>query len=314
MKCDKCGKEFQTYRGICPYCHNKNEKDTQEQPSIKYSPIVKPDPPASDRPRISTANIRSQSPVKIREKPDNTLKYALMGGLVLLVVLSVAVMAQSLIGASLPSASTSEVYVTTQETIPSLYTPAATNAPITYARTVGTLNPNSMSQNSKTSTPHATTGDSRNTQSFGGNGQVYSSYSPSLNDEFYSIDGMNGPIVSAWTGGTHDYEIMFHPRPGSKYFGKFDYLIIQIYGFENEGYAEKTYQELYKCDQTLTLAGRQVTYEFDRARGQTNICWRVKDAVMLVGTGPFKRDAPNEEVQRDANIYAATLVIKGADS
>lgn len=318
MKCDKCGKEFQTYRGICPYCHNKNEKDTREQPTVKYTPIAKPNPPVYEKPKNPTENIRSQSPVKNSKSPDKTFRYALMGGIALLVVLSVGAMAQSFLGESPPpSGSAPEIHVTPEETIPPLYTTSSTQPKITYSGSkAGTLSPYSVDPNSITPDPYATRYIApipQNTQTALGDALDPQNYIPLSIDGFSSNDGISGPIDNSnLEGGTTHFEIMYHLDRNSKYYAKFDYLIIQVFGFTDEGSAERIYQELYKCEQPLTLAGRQVTYEFDRPRGQTNICWRDKNNVILVGTGPFDRNSANEQAQKEANIYAATLVLGGS--
>jgi len=44
MKCESCGKEYQTYSGVCPYCHHKNKKGNHNPP-INYNPTIsKPEP------------------------------------------------------------------------------------------------------------------------------------------------------------------------------------------------------------------------------------------------------------------------------
>ncbi|MEN6518795.1 MAG: hypothetical protein ABFC38_11570 [Methanospirillum sp.] len=146
MICDKCGKTFQTYSGTCPFCHNKNEKDTQEQPTIKYTPIVKPNPQVYGKPKNPTENIRSQSPVKNSKSSDKTFKYVLIGGVVLLVVLSAAVMAQSFMGGSPLSTSAPDNYISPTATdipLPSLAPITLSQQPkITYSGSkAGTLSP-----------------------------------------------------------------------------------------------------------------------------------------------------------------------------
>ena len=145
MKCGKCGKEFQTYNGICPFCHSKNEKDAQEQPSIKYVPIVKPNPISTVRPRNPTENTSPYIPVKPGKTPDNTLKYILTGSIVLLVVILAAATVQSFIGGS-SSPSNPDIYTAptaTDEPVPSLAPIISTTQPkITYSGSkAGTLSP-----------------------------------------------------------------------------------------------------------------------------------------------------------------------------
>lgn len=66
MKCDKCGKEFQTYSGTCPYCHNKHRKLSVDTPKIEYVPTRKPDLSVPPQPihsgETSTSNYSLQDP------------------------------------------------------------------------------------------------------------------------------------------------------------------------------------------------------------------------------------------------------------
>ena len=146
MRCGKCGKEYQTYNGICPYCrHTRNEKNTQGQPTIRDIPTVKSQPSGANLPRNLPHSVYRQNPTNTKKTSGNSLKFVLMGGIVLLVILSVAAVAQSFIGGSPLSASTPEVVVTSEPTIPPLYTTptiASQQPKITYAGSkAGTLSP-----------------------------------------------------------------------------------------------------------------------------------------------------------------------------
>jgi len=146
MKCAHCGKEFETYNGICPFCHSKNEKDTVEKSWIKYAPIVSHHTPISDKSRYPSGYTRFQNSAGTGKSSNKTLKYALMGGIALLVVLSIVAMAQILIGGLSSIGSAPEISVTPEETIPSLHTVTITSTTaqpiLTYSGSnAGTLSP-----------------------------------------------------------------------------------------------------------------------------------------------------------------------------
>ena len=156
MKCHRCHKEYQTYNGICPFCHTKNEKLTQAQPTIRYTPTVKPKPSdVSLHPFPNGGN-----PSKTKKTSGDSLKYILMGGIILIVVLSVAAVAQSFIGGSTLSASTPDGYVSSTSTdvpIPSLAPITSSTQPkITYSGSkAGTLSPYSGDSDSSNPNPVA---------------------------------------------------------------------------------------------------------------------------------------------------------------
>lgn len=183
---------------------------------------------------------------------------------------------------------------------------------MTYRQTVTVSTPSQVNSLGVTAAPTIQSIPST-MQIVNGNTRNPQEYIPLSINGFSSDRGLESPIDnSLMEGGTTAIIVSYDPKTNSKYFGQFEYLVIQVYGFKNENLAEKTYQEAYKCDQPLTISGKQVTYEFDKSHGQTNICWRDKNNIILVGTGPINRNSPNEQAQKGANIYAAELVIQRA--
>jgi len=144
MKCGTCGKEYQTYNKICPFCHSKNKNENQEKPIVKSIPYntTRPSIPIIiDQP---TERTRSSS-LNTANPTDNTLKYVLTGGAVLLVVLLAAAMAQSVMSGS-PAVSNRDTAIVPEITntpIPSKAPIVSSTQPkITYSGSrAGTLSP-----------------------------------------------------------------------------------------------------------------------------------------------------------------------------
>lgn len=161
MKCPVCGKDYVTYNGKCPYCASKGKREFPEG-SFSKSPLSENiRPPIPSDTRHQTGRINTQVPIRNRKSSNSILKYALTGGIVLLVVLSVAAIAQSFIGGSPLSASTPEVVVTPTSTnvpVPSLAPITSTTQPkITYSGSkAGTLSPYSGDTGQVASKPQAT--------------------------------------------------------------------------------------------------------------------------------------------------------------
>lgn len=209
-------------------------------------------------------------------------------------------------GAKVPSTSPT-VQMTYRQTVT-----VQTTLQSTYQQTVAVSTPSQVNSLGVTAAPTIQSIPST-IQIVNGNTRNPQEYIPLSIDGFSSDRGLESPIDnSLMEGGTTAIIVSYDPKTNSKYFGQFEYLVIQVYGFKNENLAEKTYQAVYKCDQPLTISGKQVTYEFDKSHGQTNICWRDKNNIILVGTGAINRNSPNEQAQKGANIYAAELVIQRA--
>ena len=191
----------------------------------------------------------------------------------------------------------------------------STSPPVemTYRQTVTVSTPSQVNSLGVTAAPTIQSIPST-MQIVNGNTRNPQEYIPlSINGFSSDLSALNRPGDNGdMEGGTIFVDATYNPKPNSKYYGQLDFLDIQVYGFKNENLAEKTYQEAYKCDQPLTISGKQVTYEFDKSHGQTNICWRDKNNIILVGTEPINRNSPNEQAQKGANIYAAELVIQRA--
>jgi len=160
MKCTNCGKEFQTYNGICPYCHSKNKKDVRAELNIRNIPYQESRPPIPLQAKRLTERVNTNTPIKSRSS-NQTLKYALGVGMGLFVVLCAAAMTQSFLGGSSLSASVPGIYVSPTPTdipIPSLPPLTSSTLPkITFSKgKAGTLSPYSVDPNSITRVPHAT--------------------------------------------------------------------------------------------------------------------------------------------------------------
>ncbi len=90
MQCGTCGKEFQTYNGVCPYCHAKTEESGAPRLAAPARPVHQPTAtpiPAAGAPRpvvrLGPADYRRPP----RRTPERTLKGLLVCGSVLLIVL-----------------------------------------------------------------------------------------------------------------------------------------------------------------------------------------------------------------------------------
>ncbi len=173
MRCGSCGKEFQTYNGICPYCHAR-AGSSRGPPSVAPAQPVPPAAPAPSAPPTQPAPIVVVRPTQPVERPgpadshrpsrrpssDRGLKIALTSGFVLLIVLVVwTALASSpgllpvtlTIGAT-PSPTATDIPV---PTLPATTT-RATMATAAPTRTAGTLSPYSVDPDSITPNPYAT--------------------------------------------------------------------------------------------------------------------------------------------------------------
>ena len=145
MKCTNCEKEFQTYNKVCPFCHSKNKTDDQAELNIRNNPYQESRPPIPLQTNRLTERVNTNTPIKSRSS-NQTLKYALIVGMGLLVLLSVAAMTQSFLGGSSLSASAPGIGVSstpTDKPIPSLPPLTSSTQPkITYSGgKAGTLSP-----------------------------------------------------------------------------------------------------------------------------------------------------------------------------
>ncbi len=143
MKCQTCGKEFETYNRVCPYCHSKRTAVDIQAATVEYAPIVKPESPTPYTPRDPSRPAVARTSAHAGKDRGIMVKYALIGGFVLLAVLSAAVLVQSGPGGTTASPSTGIASVPTGEPVPS-QTPIASIAQpkITYSGSAaGTLSP-----------------------------------------------------------------------------------------------------------------------------------------------------------------------------
>ena len=196
MKCINCEKEFQTYNGVCPFCHSKNKTDGRAQHNIRNTPFEESSPLVPSQTNRLTEKVNTNTPIKSRS-PNQTLKYVLIVGMGLLVLLSVAAMTQSFLGGLSLSASAPGSYVSPTPTdipIPSLPPLTSSVQPkITYSGSnAGTLSPyggNSRSVKPRSvapdytapgyrTTPGIPQTESTSTGSYGGSSVVYTTTIP----------------------------------------------------------------------------------------------------------------------------------------
>ena len=131
--------------------------NTRERPTIKYTPNAISQSSDTSISRNLPPPAYRQSPTNLKKASDSSLKYVFVGGIVLLVVLSVAGVAQLFLDELSPSTIDSKGYGTPEETIPPLYTTPttlSTQPKITYAGSkAGTLSPYSGGSGQVASNP-----------------------------------------------------------------------------------------------------------------------------------------------------------------
>lgn len=319
MRCDTCGKTFETRCGLCPFCHSEVDACGQAEPENGAVPARAVGTDGRVRVRTRSGGAR-----------ERKMRYVLTCGIVLLVLLSAAAMAESILVAQRPSAQAGEQ----SAAVPTPWTGQAAGAPPSVGGAIGqsrTAGPTPVEPPSVTEADTVTTRPE--TTRYVAPGYRLTApptespswvtvapqqtepeksprdYLPLSVDGFYSPQGVRGPLPSPLEGGTDAFEIVYRPRPGSVYHARVGDLTVQAHGMESEPPAGGIFPISIPKAESMRIGGVEAISGFDDARGEAILAWREPGTLVLVRAGAAEDGHLHEPAQRDATVLVARVIL-----